>query len=496
MKMENKLKFGIISILFFLFLIVGINGAEVYNTAGDFSITVNSLKSKVYNDNIDSILKFKITNNLENSQKITLDIPEKQGWDIILKEESFNLRSGESKEVSVNFKVNSAFTYNTEIVTPNSIKITQKDKFKGSSTFPINILGLNENISLNYNIEIDKREIEDVSYSIAISTEDISPNSPLKYTVTANNLKNDETVFVSFYLNNKLISEEKRTFTSENFYQFFFHKISNILDPGIYELKIVVRSLDKDLNSAKEWFEIKNIKILNFENLIISKREVKSYINNVEVISIYNDGNKKTTYRTEVKNNFFNRLFLTSNYDYKNTKDGILFEIELEKGERVNLEYSYNYLLLYLIFFALLIFSIFIFVKKNSNPILIETKFYDIEKVYHEGVKSFKVRLGFENVKEGEIDNLKLIFRMPAYINIKDNSFLLSEPNQVLKSKNQYKLIWNFKRFEKSDSRILGFTLENKRGVLGDIKFEDLEIEVKNRGKTRKYYKSLPIIKG
>ena len=49
---------------------------------------------------------------------------------------------------------------------------------------------------------------------------------------------------------------------------------------------------------------------------------------------------------------------------------------------------------------------------------------------------------------------------------------------------------------EQEDSRILGFALVNKRGILGDIKLPGLEIEVKVEGKVRKYYESFPTIKG
>jgi len=114
----------------------------------------------------------------------------------------------------------------------------------------------------------------------------------------------------------------------------------------------------------------------------------------------------------------------------------------------------------------------------------------------NEGVKSLKIKIGFENIKENEIEELKVIFRMPSYLAIKDNSFSLTEPNHVLKGKKQFKLIWNFKRFEKDDSRILGFALINSRGILGDIKLPDLEFEVKIDGKIRRYYKAFPTIRG
>ena len=137
-----------------------------------------------------------------------------------------------------------------------------------------------------------------------------------------------------------------------------------------------------------------------------------------------------------------------------------------------------------------------IYVRKNSIPLDVEIKLYEIKRDQHEGVKSLKLRIGFENIKESEIETMKLIFKLPSYLNVEDGSFLLTEPNHVLKSKSQYKLTWDFKNFEKNDSRILGFAMVNNKGILGDIRLPDLEFDVKINGKLRKYYKSIPTIRG
>ena len=85
---------------------------------------------------------------------------------------------------------------------------------------------------------------------------------------------------------------------------------------------------------------------------------------------------------------------------------------------------------------------------------------------------------------------------MPSYLSVKDDSFLLTPPKQVLKGKSHYKLIWDFKRFEKEDSRILGFQMVNSKGILGDVRLEDLEFEVKINGRVKRYYTSFPVIRG
>ena len=85
---------------------------------------------------------------------------------------------------------------------------------------------------------------------------------------------------------------------------------------------------------------------------------------------------------------------------------------------------------------------------------------------------------------------------MPTYLSVEEQSFLISSPNKVLKGHTEYKLVWEFKRFELNDSQIMGFTLINKKGILGDIKFSDLEIEVHNKGRIKKYYEKIPNVKG
>ena len=168
----------------------------------------------------------------------------------------------------------------------------------------------------------------------------------------------------------------------------------------------------------------------------------------------------------------------------------------MERGESKTLTYSFNYLALVIVILVIIIVIFYVYVRKNSNPLVVKNQLFEVERVKHEGVKGFKVRIGFENIKEHELDKLKVIFRMPAYLQVKDESFSLTEPKHVLKGDSQYKLVWDFKRFEKGDTRLLGFNLVNQKGILGDIRLPDLELEVKLNGKTRKYYQSFPVIKG
>jgi len=401
----------------------------------------------------------------------------------------------EKKNLTIKFVANDKFDYSTSVKSSDTIKITQKENYKGYFKFPIVIIGNSENISLNYEIEIDKK-IVPVNFNIGISTEDLSPVSPLKYNIDAENLKNQENVDVIVYFNSNKLFEEKRVFSQENHNQFFVNKIPTILSPGEYNVEILVRDAVSGTNLVKEWKGTKKLKVEEYKNLNVKSNKFESYFKDVYQFDVKNLGNVKTEFVKQINYSFLKGLFFSTNQVYEKNYNGALIKVNLNEGDEAKFNYSFNYISLYVIFIVLFILLFQFYVRKNSNPLVVDVKFYEINRVEHEGVKLFKVRIGFENIKEEEIDDLKLIFRMPSYLNVKDNSFLLSEPNHVLKGRSQYKLIWDFKRFEKLDSRILGFTLENKRGILGDIKLTDLEFEIKVGGKHKKYFKSLPVIRG
>jgi hypothetical protein len=468
--------------------------AEQYNENGDFTIEVQTLKKTVINEEINEIFNITIKNNLEYNQDFELKINEKTGWTIILKDKNLELEPSEEKTIQLQFKTNSNFDYGTSVRSPDLIKISQKDNYIGTFEFPLMIIGENQNVSLKFTLDIEKSELDEI-YNAQFSTEKISPKTPLSFGVNAENLEEEQQVSIILEIAGEQYTYQD-TFDPQNNYKIYSQQIPSSIDPGTYYTKITIRLEKSDSDVAWEWKEEKNIEIIPYEKLIEKESTDKTFLKDTYTINITNKGNIDQTYTKEINMNFIKRLLLSSNTNYQTQNGSILFETNLQKGESKLIKYSNNYLPLYIIIIVIIVLIVYIYIRKSSNPLDIETKIYEIEKVKHEGVKSMKIRIGFENIKEHEIENLRLIFRMPSYLNVKNNSFLLREPNHVLKGKNQYKLIWDFKRFEQNDSRIIGFSLVNKRGILGDIKIPDLEIEIKSKGKIKKYYKSFPTIKG
>ncbi len=468
---------------------------DFYNAGSDFSVGVNSLKGLTYTDNIESNLTFVLMNTRDYSKTFTINLTPVSGWDIKIAQNKITLGPREKKNITIFFKANDKFAYSTSIVSSDVIKISQDDNYKGYFKFPIFISDGGENITMNYQVEVDAKN-EPENYFIGISTEPLSPIHPLKYNINAKNLKGNDTVDVILYFDSKKVFENNYVFTKKNHFQFFSYKIPTNFTHGKYLVKVVVRTKAQNSNKINEWEQTAMLNVVKYDKVIVSSKEKKNFFKDSYLLDIKNEGNMNSIFQKQVNFNFLKGLFFSTNGNYLSNKNGVLLKINLKRGEEKKIEFGYNYAILYIILLLLTIFIVWYYIRKNSNPISTDVKFYDIKRVENEGVKKFKVRIGFENVKESEISELKLIFKMPSYLNIKEDSFLLSEPNQVLKGRTQYKLIWKFKRFEKSDSRILGFTLENNRGILGDIKLEDMELELKVGGKIKRYFKSLPIIKG
>ncbi|MCA9497306.1 MAG: hypothetical protein KC589_10275 [Nanoarchaeota archaeon] len=495
-----KTHFKLIIAFFLSLFMIGNICAATYNQNGDFVITIDKQTQKVINDNINAEFSFTVKNNLNFNQIIKLNLTQMSGWDVDANFESFKLAANEEKEILIRYRANSDFDYSTDVSGPDVIKISQVEGYKGYFSFPVKIIGANQNFGFEFKVDVDKKEKIPVSYQVKFSTNKLSPVSPIGYSITGLNLEETQEVEIKVELGEYDLGEFKTTFTKENNFKVFQEKIYSSISPGDYNAKVTIRHPQAGSNLVSEWSGNSPLTVVKYTNLPNSSSLKKTFFSDTYIIDIRNEGNVESEYTEFIELGFIKSILGSPNVESENYIEeidgGIKIKTTVGRGEFVEIIYKVNYIPVYIIFLVAISLASYIYYRKSSNPLDVETSIYDVKTVRYEGVKSIKLRIGFENIKESEIELIKLTFRMPSYLNVKENSFLLSEPNHVLKGKNQYKLIWNFKRFEKNDSRIIGFVLINKKGILGDLKLPDLEIEVKSNGKVRKYTNSFPVIKG
>ncbi len=487
-------------IITFFVILFGICSAFAItlNENGDFSVVIETQESIVFNDDINGEFALEVNNNLDSSQNFEVVIFDQKGWDTEVNYKTFNLGINKKKLITFSYSANSEFDYSTDVISPEEIIISQDNEYNGEFDLPIKVVGKNEEVLVKFRVKIEKPNSVPIIFNPRFAVSDVSPASPLDYTIEVKNMGEEISVNVRVELGEHEIANFDDTFSKSLNYKVYQAEISPKIDPKEYEARVIIRHTENNTNTAQEWFANSLINVVEIRQINEVVEPKSNFLEDEVMITVTNNGNVFDTYVRDVKLGFFERfLFSSSGSDnYEKTDKGIKFNIPLEKGETKSITYSVNYLTLYLLVLIVLCVATYWYIRKSSNPLDVETDIYEVEKVEHEGVKSMKVKIGFENIKESEIDLLKIIFRMPGYLQIRDNSFLLTEPNHVMKGRNQFKLVWNFKRFEKNDSRIIGFALVNKKGILGDIKIPDLEIEAKIHGKIRRYFHSFEVIKG
>lgn len=169
----------------------------IYNEAGDFSVKVDSLKGEVFNDNINKEVTFYIKNEKDSDQSFKIDLPKVNGWDISSNSEIFTLDGSETREVNLDLTANSNFDYDPIATGDDIILIGKKDEYTGSFEFPIIIYGEGEEFSINYVLKVNIPERPDELFTPKISSGAVSPVSPLRYSILAENLYSEFEVDVS-----------------------------------------------------------------------------------------------------------------------------------------------------------------------------------------------------------------------------------------------------------------------------------------------------------
>ena len=414
---------------------------------------------------------------------------------------SFTLIPGQVKNIVLDFKANSEFEYASRYEGQDLIKIKLNDGYSGVVYFPVSVASGDQKVDFTFEGNILEKDDVKVVFLPKISSSRVTPETPIGFSIEAKDLLENQIVTVDLFIQDTKIYSKDHTFEKNHQYQVFQQEVPTSYDPGRYDVELVVRHEDSS-TSAREWNARQQVVVDEYKNLDISSDFSKNLIKDEARIVITNLGNIEDTFTYTISHNGFMSLFFGAelsdgkDLDYTTKNGEVELSIPLQKGEQVEFVYYYNFIPLYVILFVIAVLVMYIYLRKTSNPLSVETRIYEVKKDSHEGVKSIKLRIGFENIRSEEIESLRMIFRMPNYLSVKDDSFLLTPPKQVLKGNSHYKLVWDFKRFEKEDSRILGFKLVNSKGILGDVRIEDLEFEVKINGRVRKYYSSFPIVRG
>ena len=499
---KNKLPF--LYTLFLLFVLMfqtqSFATSQEY-TQNTFSFITQENRNTIISTNRDEVeFTFILKNTLNEVQDFNISINPSTSWEINPSNFIISLNPLEQREISFKVFIPDNLGYTRIVDSQGLSKFVLDDDYFGVFNFPIFVdpLTNTDTLEVVYRLEVYAPMNLPVDFIIEPSTNRMSPEFDNTLRILAQNLDESGssiTTSISKSIGGVELESQDISFSYIRDIIDVSFQIPSTIEPGVYQ-RIVRVSLEGDGGRSQQWQLRDSVEILQFEQLKVTEEENTNLWAVSHNVLIENIGNTNSKY--EVSKNFawYERIFLSSNVDYSIINSEHVFSVEVLPGEEKNIQISIRYgiiLLLLLIILVIVLIKVYLAYK---NPLDIDIKFESIKKVKHEGIKSFKVKIGFENIRKEEIDTLRIIFKMPSYLHVKDESFSITPPTKVLKGSNKYKLMWEFKRFEKGDARILGFELVNSKGILGDIHFEDLEFEVISKNNKAKYYTPIETIRG
>ena len=497
-----KITLVISAILFAMVTTLLSFSAPIEYTQNSFIFTTQEDRTTIISTNKEEVdFTFVLSNTLNEEQEFNISVLSDRNWEVLLDEEIVTLNAMESREISFRVIVPDNLGYSRVVDSQGLVKFELDDNFFGNFNFPIQIRTEDESSFLEvvYRLEVYAPTNLPVDFTLEPSSLVVSPQFPLSLRVIGSNFDESGTqtiVDIEAFIGDERISSQEHVFSYQRNTVDILFSIPPEISPGMYDSRVVVR-LDRDEGRSQSWELREVVEVLEFRDLDVSKTTSSIFLWSIdEEITVINLGNIDSVYSHSREFAWYERIFMTSNVDYDRINSEYIFSQNISPGEEVTIYISIRYGILFLVLFVVvMIYGIRTYMH-YKNPLEVDIKFEGIKKVKYEGVKSFKVKIGFENIRREEIDTLRATFKMPAYLHVKDESFSITPPSKVLKGSKNYKLMWEFKRFEKGDARILGFELVNSKGILGDIHFEDLEFEVEINGKVSKYYTPIEIIRG
>ncbi|MFP4402118.1 MAG: hypothetical protein ACLFPL_02705 [Candidatus Nanoarchaeia archaeon] len=443
---------------------------------------------------------FVLKNTQDSEKTFNLSVlEENSNWQIEFDETTITLASQESEEISFRVYLPSSLGYSRIVDSDGLSKFVLDDEYFGVFNFPLEVTleDGSERLEVVYRLEVYSPTTLPIDFTIDPSSLVLSPEFPFSVRVSANNIDENRNVDaqVDVTINGEELDSKVLRFTKLRDTIDSSFQIPPTFAPGVYDSQISIQ-LDQEEGRSQVWQLNEEIEILDYENLQQTQENRFSIWSFDTVFLVENIGNVETDFQYSDSYRWYERIFLTTNMQYTRSDSEYEFTSLLQPGEEKELYVSFRYgIIIVILLIAAIIIGIRTYLQ-YKNPLEVDVFIENVKRVKHEGIKSFKIKIGFENIRREEIDTLKVIFKMPSYLHVRDESFSITPPTKVLKGSNTYKMMWEFKRFEKGDSRILGFELVNSKGILGDIHFQDVEFEVTIKGKTSKYYVDVDTIYG
>lgn len=470
----------------FLYLVIFVTMFLAVNAYNSFTYEV--VKSdNIIRTNETANYVLKITNTHDEDSQFNLKFPNSD-WitrTVPLTDYIFTLNPGKSKLVNI--------TFNSKL-----------DMRTGPYKVPIFIQNLKTSESTIVNVPLQLLKSEAVQYVPVIRLDvemdyEIDPRNEIDILVRLENLNFRQIQEVNLELSSILFNEN-RTINLEpkddktEVFRF------NIDDKQIPLNDFVKVKISTEAEKIYSWDKRVPYQIISYNKLIKDPKKDSSFLKKISYLNLKNDANIQYTYIITEKLSWLNNIFTSMNPSpsyIMNSEEGrfVVWEIQLDSDEELQIQITSNYRLIAVIIFIILLSIILYYVLRP--PIVIKKEVAHVG-TSEGGISEIKVILFIKNRTKQIVEDIIIIEKVPHIANVgKEFQVGTIRPSKVIQNPKKGTLVkWELQNLESHEERIITYKIKSKLSILGGMTLPATLVKYSKKGRTSKTKSNRLVLEG
>ena len=307
---------------------------------------------------------------------------------------------------------------------------------------------------------------------------EIDPREPftIKVFMKNNNLRDIESIDIHlkgdlFETSEVTPLEPLSTYRNE-----FTFDLNPVQKPGQYGIDVIITSEDKTIANEHHVFKVTGYSRISSDREVLSSEWLKT----VQKITITNYGNQERSSATKYEVGFFERIFSTTEPQAQIIKEEgmtkYFWDVNLAAQETGEIYITTNYmpLAIGILVIILLVIAYFIF----RSPIVLLKETMQIKDIA-EGNNEMKVRIYVKNRSSKQVNNLKVIDRVPRIAEMITHAHLGTlQPSKITKSEKRGTIVrWEIESLEPFEERIISYKIRSKLKIVGSMSLPEARVK-------------------
>lgn len=263
--------------------------------------------------------------------------------------------------------------------------------------------------------------------------------------------------------------------------------LNDLQSAGSYKLYIKVFFEDKIIYEKDKTFMV-----IGYNEIIQDEKNSMRLLDSKNIYTLTNDGNQNISYNVSRQINWFSRLFLGSDADFRVTTNEqgrfayVTLNLEPQESQTVSYTIHWNYLALIILVIVMSLFGYY----KLRNP-LISIKEILIEHTKKDNIEEAKIRIFVRNRSNKVLNNIRIIDKVPPIADVlKSERLGTLQPTKINATKTKGTLIkWELNSLEPYEERIITYKIKSKLEIVGGLSLPPTKIIFEEKeGKERQAF--------